>query len=826
MASFTMNPVPRDLTKREHIARVTRVIYESADQTYVILGLHDGFAALGSASADQFDVGSEQIYRFMGRWAEDNQRRWQFKFDTFVLHRPGGQYGIVKYLTDLIPGVGTKTATKLWMQYGADTIEVIQSDPDRVKADLPDISPETIDDASYRLRADKAEQSTRIELFGLFERRGFSGHTIKSCIARWGAKAGEVIRKNPYKMLGLPGAGFKRCDRLWVDLGHPVSHMKRQVMTLAHLAKQDRTGNTWMSADSLANRLTANIPDADILRAFKIAIRARILEKKWDHEGLWVALKEHANQERRIHAAVVRLMAGPVLWPVNEIQTSQKEGDRLPSSHQVEKLKHATQAAVGIFCGGPGTGKSHTLAYLARAIIADYGRSAVAVCAPTGKAANRARESLRLAGLSDIRVSTIHTLLQIGRNGHDGDGWGFQRNAGNPLEVKFLLVDEPSMIDTALMASLLDACATGTQILLIGDPNQLPPVGHGAPLRDLIAAGVPCGQLSEVRRNAGTIVHACRAIHQGDPINADMDIDLAAEPPKNLKLVPTTSEAKTVEYLLDLLKRMTAFNKVWQTQVIVARNKGSVIARREVNDLLQNLFNAKGMQAGKNPFRVDDKVICLRNGMYTAMTLPPETLEMIEDRRMADGTVVNDPTVHPKNWVQVMETDDFTGREVAKEVYVANGEIGRVLAVSESLMLARFSEADDVVKIPVGRQTSDDGEEDSEASASGRGCNFDLGYAVTCHKMQGSESPCVIILADLGWAMVASREWWYTAVSRASKVCVIIGQPGVIDKQCARQQIERRKTFLAELVREGIEKLAKAETGQEESEEGELGDVA
>jgi exodeoxyribonuclease-5/exodeoxyribonuclease V alpha subunit len=151
----------------------------------------------------------------------------------------------------------------------------------------------------------------------------------------------------------------------------------------------------------------------------------------------------------------------------------------------------------------------------------------------------RASQALTLAGV-DVQASTIHRTLGVMEAGYGGDQWGFQHNAKNPLPFRFVVVDESSMIDTSLMADLLDACGPGTHVLFVGDPYQLPPVGHGAPLRDMIDAGeafVSRGELTQVRRNAGQIVHACARIKNGESFEVCDAVDLDALPPKNLKLM-------------------------------------------------------------------------------------------------------------------------------------------------------------------------------------------------------------------------------------------------------------------------------------------------
>lgn len=775
--------VPKNRAASEHVGTVERCVFSSPSKDFCILSLRDGATVLGMADADRFTPGA--TFRFCGRWEDSEQRGLRFRFVTAVPHLMHGRTGVVTYLCQTCTGVGERTADRLWQKYGGEAVELLRADPARVAAEC-DLAPDACTRAAAELEQAQRYEATRIDLFTLTAGRGFSGNLIERAIEKWGVHAPRTIKRNPFALLGLPSAGFKRCDRLWTDLGLPADSPKRAATLATHVVKNDPSGHTWVSAADLADRLREAAPGCDVRRSLQLAIRARKLKKHKDDAGtLWLGTYHRATSEERIAAAVGRLTARPSLWPADRVPVSAADGDRLPSAHQVGRLRRATRWPVGLFLGGPGTGKSHSLAYLLREVVAAFGRSSVAVAAPTGKAAVRATQALALAGL-DVGASTIHRLLEIGRNGHDGDGWGFLRNRANPLDAKFLVVDESSMIDADLMADLLDAVPAGGHVLFVGDPYQLPPVGHGAPLRDLIDAGVPHGELTEVRRNAGQIVHACVRIKNGESFDTAEKIDLEADPPRNLKLVEARDEAHQVEQLLDVVKRMTRFHPVWQTQVIVARNAKGGISRKALNEKLHPLLNPDGYGCRDNPFRVGDKVICLKNSRMHRAELFGRGGGEAAERDAANYETVRDEAGQPE------------------DVYVANGEIGRVVAVAPRLTVARFSEGEALVKIPMGRQRDQDEEGGEDDGGGGRGCNFDHAYAITVHKSQGSESPCIIVMADSQAAMLADRNWWYTAISRASKLCIIIGQKATIDAQRLRQSLVRRKTFLKERVQQTL----------------------
>jgi len=437
------------------------------------------------------------------------------------------------------------------------------------------------------------------------------------------------------------------------------------------------------------------------------------------------------------------------------------------------------------------THNSFTLVRLVRAITAIHGQC-VAVMAPTGKAAQRVKELMAEARLTGVKPTTIHSGLGVAKV-HEG-GWQFQHDERNPLKCRFLIVEEASMLGTGLLRSLLAARARGCGVLFVGDVNQLPPVEYGAPLRDMIAAGLPYGELREIHRNAGTIVRVCSAIVDGQPWQPDEQIDLQAEGgPKNLVLVPAgkASAPAAVCHLLETLRDTSPYDPVWDVQVLVAVNDRSTLSRKILNRQLQDLLNP---QAGDRttPFRVGDKVIQLRNQFI------PSAIE-----------------TKGKGWTS---SDD--------KLLVANGEIGRVIHAEEKKTIVQFPSSDQPVIVFRGsRRNADDSADDGpettgeHAKATGTrdpqkddertdtGCDLDLVYAVTTFKAQGSQFPIAVYCLDeypgaSGEFGVMSREHLYTGISRAQKACFLVGMKHVADSVCRKVFLNRRKTFMQETLRE------------------------
>lgn len=482
----------------------------------------------------------------------------------------------------------------------------------------------------------------------------------------------------------------------------------------------------------------------------------------WRETGLvyadWLEDEGQIAEAARRRQYVARKLPPGLLWPAPRLVAG-------ITAHQRERLAEALRGPVGVLAGSPGTGKTFVLAELVKAIPTrrrDGYHVSVALCAPTGKAAVRISEAMARAGWA-LQATTIHQLLGIGRNGHDGQGWDFRHNEGNPLGYQYVIVDEASMLDTTLADCLFRALRPGAHVLLVGDPDQLPPVGHGAVLRDLIRAGLPCGRLTEIQRNAGAIVEGCAAIREGRKFRvartpAERDAD-------NLWLTEAKTPQDQVAKLLELLTAMgeLGINLTQDLQVLVATNKGSPVSRLEVNRLLQDRLNQRdpACTPGDLVYRINDKVICLRNHLAGSA--------------------------------------DARG-----QCWLANGEIGTVTAIEGRAVMATFPAPDREVLVPAPRPKGEGDGRSEEVGRGGGGTDFDLAYAITAHKSQGSEWPVVVVLVDPSYKakLICTREWIYTAISRAKKLCVLIGQEGILRVQCRRTALDNRKTFLSELLRE------------------------
>ena len=418
------------------------------------------------------------------------------------------------------------------------------------------------------------------------------------------------------------------------------------------------------------------------------------------------------------------------------------------TASQQQAVELINDSPVAILSGGPGTGKTTTVCHYASRLNPYETFS----CAPTGRAAIRMREGYR-ANRLDLNATTIHAMLQPTRCGYDGNGWEFEYNEHSPLPCRTLVSDEMSMLDNATAAWLFGALKPlprmNRKVVLVGDPNQLPPVGPGRPFLDMIESGViPHAHLTEVHRNAGRGAHVCAAINRGDDWQPSKAINLAhdAHPdfgPENYQHIETNQFGQTLETLIDRVKAR-GWNPLNDMQVLCALNDKGSVSRKDLNVRLQRLLNPDGQQVEKVPFRMGDKVICLKNGIRKGPN---------------------------------------KGQD-----YVANGELGTVSAIRKDSVAVDFPGK--LSGLSFGRRAW--------------GADLALGYAITVHKSQGGEWPVVITVADDAAGRVADRSFWYVAMSRFRVLNFTIGRMSTIRRQCAERKIERRKTFLRERLEDAV----------------------
>ncbi|MBS0202301.1 MAG: AAA family ATPase [Planctomycetes bacterium] len=779
--------------RRFCIASVDVEVATSGEIPYV-----ETVSVKGDADPNEFVQGLG--YRFWGKSEKPNEFGKQFAFKQLKRDEPHSRVAVVGYLTRFATGIGPVFASQLWDAFGTDAVRVLRTDPDRAALAIG-IPASRARDASQALNCDGQNEDLKLELVQLFDGRKFPKKLIEIVIKKWGLSAPQRIRRDPFTLLvnRLPGCGFARCDRLYVDLGLPLDRLKRQFACIWKSLKDDGDGHTWHPIDVAAKAVMQGVSGLtegklNWQRAVRLGVRAGWLRVRKDDAGKWwIAEAKRADNEASVAADMRRLMGSsgakseelvtetlrsignheePAIGETNTNLSccpSWPDPDDISglTDHQRDQLKLAFRGPLAILTGDPGTGKTTAVSLLIRHLCKTIGSHNIYACSPTNMAAKRLRTVLSGDGVQDVVVTTFHKLLGAMGNGHDGvTGWDFFYNRRNPLPCKVLLVDEDSMRDVDISASLLESLRDGTLVLFLGDTNQLPPVGHGAPLRDGIAARIPHGHFTEILRNSGSITEFCRAAREGKRPQPPVVINIEAG--LNWKHFEASQPASQKSTLSTLLKSLSSFtidgvkvNPIRDAQIIVGLNEKGDLSRASINVLAQSILNPLGAQVDGNKFRVGDKVICQDNCKL-------------------------------KPYVDPLEDDGFSEDDDSLQEFVSNGEMGIVTEVHKKFSVVRLDD-ERVVRVPAAK-----GEEDSNG-------NFDLAYAVTFHKSQGSQWKIVFLLSDRAANRLGSRELWNTGGSRPTHLLVTIGELATIQRQCQRVALRDRKTFLKELICDGQE---------------------
>ena len=738
---------------------------------YIIGQLLDGTTIKGQAQPGE--LLPNVAYKFFGRWQQSNNPKYpapSFLFVAAVKDIPHNREAVVQYIVRSLKGfntgIGEVKAHKLYDFYEADAVRQLRMNPSEVAVALRhDVS--KCREASEILDRDKKFEDCKISLVEMFAGKGFGKKTIAEAIEKWGVRAASFVRRDPYLLLTnrINGAGFSRCDNLYLHLGGAPEKMKRQVLAGAEVMHKDMSGNTWHPISKAVDSIKAKVDGVNIDPAKAIKIGGKTKRFAFyldDRFRTWISSHEHARSEDDIARIVADLLSRRPEWPdVSNV------ADISLSPHQRERVAAALRGRVSILKGGPGCGKTFCAAAIVKTVVSQFGLGQILLSASTGNAAVRLSTSMAKNGIP-IRATTIHRMLAPNDLGYGTGNWNFSRNESYPLDAKFIVTDEGSMDDTDLMAALLRAVPKDGHLLIIGDENQLPPVGHGSPLRDMIDAGVPFGHLTEVMRqgNPGLIIESYKRILASQPIITCRKFNDATG--DNLLHIPTNSEAATFREIEQLYRGIIGsgrYDVLAETQVITPKND----SRIALNTILQGIINPAGATAegcvykSKDPVRVGDKVICRDNNSY-----PDAEHQSIK-------------------W------------------QVNNGEFGRIIHVEPSLFNVEFPDIGDgprCVRIPMKSEYWNE---------------IHLGYAITFHSSQGNEWKLSIAIADESANRMGTRELWVTGITRSSYRGIVVGSLATVAKQCRRVALRERKTFLVEKLKPLIDGLGPIQNRPPES---------
>jgi len=723
--------------------------FSNARENVLILdckGEKSNTLAVKGPEAPEKPLSRGMTFVFFGNWRTyknpySGRSEPQFEFKNYSVSKPEGEDAIIGYLRNC-PGVGPMIARRIWDHCGTESLDVLRNHPVEMASSILGLSTPGAVEAANWIAQNHHNEKITLALQGLVGGRGFRKNLVDELIKRLGHDGPEVIRKDAFVLLGFTGCGFKGVDKLFLDLGGDPNSLSRQRHCLVYGLQRCGSGDVWFEVAEGEKILRNNLPGVaiDYQKALDWCVGMGAIATRKDSGESWIALKKNADNEN----SIATILSHP---PIDATWCRQRPQDI--SDHQWRVLQEATsRGRIGILGGGPGTGKTHVVCEMIRQIASEHGRSTrILSCAPTGKAAVRLTEKLLESG-SDVKATTVHRMLGVATH-DDGESWCFTFNSGCRLECDYIFCDEASMLDNSLANSILQALPPHAKLLLIGDVNQLPPVGVGAPLRDMIDAGMPYGELTEIRRNSGDIVKACHAIINKTDWHPAPEWDI--RPESNLRLLNVDVNFSTTIYGAIQESASKCFDILRNIQVICPCNERGDVSRVKLNEMLAPKLNP--LPFGDKPFRMDEKVINTSNSW-----MPPVGVQL-------PGAVLNQHG----------------------EVYVANGEMGRVSELHNG-----FCEID---------------LESPSRKVKGFYVNtpWQLAYAISCHKSQGSEFPVSIVVLDGSHpaSRVSDRAWLYTAISRAKKLCVLVGDMRVANAMCRRSYMYERKTFL----RQKLQKL-------------------
>jgi exodeoxyribonuclease V alpha subunit len=754
------------MPNEEITAQVTRIVYVNEHLDYFILKIeHEGGIASAKGSSS-FELLPDASYRFFGKWGVNEfqgRKEPQFVFQSAVEAMPASKHAIVQYLQQF-PSIGPKTAMKMYEGFGSEVFDAIEKEPEGFAEYFGGELPSWFPELQKRVHDAKHYRETMIQLGEIIDRKGFPKTTKDWAWQRWNVEAPGKIRANPFVLLEKHGIGFNRCDNLWFALSKPADSPLRQIYCAYH-AVVLCNNESWVKDRVVQGYLHEKMANYDLGQAVDDAISDGLLDVDWtdaqgnlDIQGTqrWLAVFSEGRAERliakHVHAAVQDYVSFPM------------EQDQL-SDHQYERINRimSEPSGIKILTGLAGSGKSFSLATVVKQLLSQFGLEEIALAAPTGKAAVRLTESMQEYGIP-LAARTLHSLL-----GYTPTGWTYGKD--QPLEYKVVIVDEFSMVTTSIAERLFSARPSGGLMILTGDTAQLLPVGRGAPLRDLIdSESLPHAHLTEVRRNSGELLEACNEIRDGRQpvITGEGNIEFDHEP--------------TDEGIQRATLELMRLYKPSQTMVICATNKGEHLGRRALNPLLQSAFNTNPEIEGK-VFRVGDRVINRKNGWIACEEAATDTrLQIGKDMVLATAGI----------------------RYRGAKTYVANGDMGYVLDIEDNKMWIELHSPRRLVRIFVGDvETGEDNDDDAyrkHEEVIETGCNFELAWSISCHLAQGAQFPYVIIPLDSRAGRLCNRNWIYTAISRASEHCILVGDERVFRSMVANGKGAERSTFLAQRI--------------------------
>ncbi len=690
------------------IGIVDTYLFYSESNGYSVFKLEDGTSVVGNLPK----LNEGDRVELSGGWVEHPRYGKQFKVESANISYPTTDSGIIKYLgSGMLRGIGPVTAKRIVSKFGETTLDIFDNNISRL------IEVEGIGKKKLELIKEGWEEQKSVRNVMLFlQSNGISSTYSLKIYKEYGDAAPDLIQSNPYRLISdIWGIGFKTADDIGRNLGFTGDDPFRLKAGIVHTLQQAvKDGHTFLPKDVL-------IKEASYILQADVGYSDSLFEQLEENGEIYIEKNrvyafDFYHAEREIENSITALLRITPEKPpkLDKILSSFKENY---SHEQLEAIRTSYSEKILIITGGPGTGKTTTLKGIIQ-LFQTFDKK-IMLAAPTGRAAKRMTEVIGL------EAKTIHRLLEFNPKDHS-----FNQNADNPLETDLLIVDEISMIDTLLMYNLIVAISKNTTLILVGDIDQLPSVGAGNVLKDLIASEqIPVIQLNTIFRQAkdSDIIINAHRINKGEmpALNFIKETDFV--------FLDEGSNPKIPEKILRLcsneLPRKFDFNPVEDIQILSPIYKGDV-GVTALNKLFQNELNNSFVvySQGEKIFKANDKVMQLRNNY---------------DKNVFNGDI---------GFVEGTDNE-------SKIMYISFE--GRIIDY-------KFEDLDEIT----------------------------LAYAVTVHKSQGSEFPCIIMPLTTSHYMMLQRNLLYTAITRATKLLILIGTKKALSMGVNNNKVRNRFTSL------------------------------
>lgn len=725
---------------------VEHIIYRNADNGYTVLNLvsgEDEITCVGIFSA----IAEGENIEAQGEYTEHPTYGQQFKVTSFEEKAPEDEEAIERYLgSGAIKGIGLAMAARIVRRFKEDTFRIIEEEPERL-AEIKGISNRKAMEIASQVNEKRDLRQAMIFL----QQYGITMNLAVKVYQAYGQDVYGIIRENPYRLADdIDGVGFRTADEIAARVGIRMdSDFRVRSGILYTLLQASGEGHTYLPETELTPRASKllNVTAEQVEKQYMdLAIERKIILKQMEDQTQIYAASFY-YMEANTATMLKRLN---VSYDVSDAEIEQqirgieKKSGMTLDEHQVTAVKEAVRNGLLVITGGPGTGKTTTINTIIRYF--ELEGLEIFLAAPTGRAAKRMSET------TGFEARTVHRMLEL-NGGAEGSG-GFERDESNPLEANVIIVDEMSMVDISLMYSLLKAISVGTRLILVGDVNQLPSVGPGSVLRDIIQSHA-CNvvMLTKIFRQASTsdiIVNAHKINHGEEVILDNKSMDFFFLKRYDADVI--------INVVLQLIKqKLPKFVDAtpYDIQVLTPMRKGLLGVER-LNGILQRYMNPPAndkveKEYGSTVFREGDKVMQTKN-----------------------------------NYQLAWEIRTKFGLTVDKGLGIFNGDMGIIRQINDfaEQMIIEFDEGR-MVEYPY--KLLDE---------------LELAYAITIHKSQGSEYPAVVIPLLGGPMMLMNRNLLYTAVTRARKCVTLVGNEVTFRQMIQNTSQQKRYSGLCDRLKE------------------------